>query len=35
VQVSVVPEKRNVLQRAILIKINVLTEQNESVSILH
>jgi len=33
VQVSVSPEKRNVLERTILIKINVLTEQKESVSI--
>jgi len=33
VQVSVLPEKRNVLQGAILIKINVLTEQKESVCI--
>jgi len=33
VQASVLPEKRNVLQRTILIKINVLTEQKESVSI--
>jgi len=33
VQVSVLPEKRNVLQRTILIKINVLTGQKESVSI--
>jgi len=33
VQVSVLPEKSNVLQRTILIKINVLTEQKESMSI--